>query len=62
MEFVELRCGDTLLDAVVEGSTVRYNNYHCNEEGSLLVTVLSDELGLGISFKNRMEKASNTAP
>ncbi|MBW2979870.1 SBBP repeat-containing protein [Candidatus Woesearchaeota archaeon] len=62
LEFLELKCGDTVLNADYDGSRVFYEDYTCDEEGSETSKVLT--LGkhhLMFEFGDSVGYANNTA-
>ncbi len=60
MEFIELRCGDKILNPLVKGNKIIYNDYSCKGNGFLLVKILSKELNLESRFGEKIQQVQNT--
>ena len=62
LEFLELRCGNVLLEPLYDGEKVFFENYNCSEEGKIVNKVLtSGEHHLEFLFGDETAYADNLA-
>ena len=62
MKFIELRCGENILNPEINENEIRYDNFHCLGFGSIKIKVLSKELILEFKFDDALKDIQNIAP